>query len=102
MLTFTALAVSIMAVIGFFKWRRAIQDPLTLMASNNRKMWVENHKSELGLDNFSDDDFLDKYLLEETMSPSNSWSYGNINYKEDNYLFEHCDFGFNDFTKNDF
>jgi hypothetical protein len=101
MLTFTVLAVSVMAVIGFFKWRRAIQDPLTLMANNNQKMWVENHKSELGLDKFYDDD---DFLEEETETFSYSYSYVNTNpeVREDNYLFEHCDFGFNDFTKNDF
>ena len=96
---FAIVVISIIAVIGFFKWRRAIQDPLTLMASNNRKMWVENHKNELGLDNFSDDD---DFLKEKTGTISYSFSYGNINPEKDNYLFKHCDFGFNDFTKNDF
>jgi len=87
MWTFAIVVISLIAVAGFFKWHRANQDPLQLMANNNRKMWVENHKSELGLDKFSDDDFLDKYL-EETMSPGNSWSAGNINYKEDDFIFD--------------
>jgi hypothetical protein len=91
MWTFTIVVISIIAVIGFFKWHRANQDPLTLMANNNRKMWVENHKSELGLDNyFSDDD--DDYF-ERILSPNYSWSCGNINYNDDDSIFD------NDFSR---
>jgi hypothetical protein len=82
--SFAIVVVSIIAVVGFFKWHRANQDPLTLMANNNRKMWVENHKSELGMDNyFSDDDYLEKIS-----SLRYSWWHGNINYKEDDFLFK--------------
>jgi|GEM_PF-4724251 len=89
MWTFTIVVISIIAVIGFFKWHRANQDPLTLMASNNRKMWVENHKSELGMDNyFSDDDHLEKIS-----SLRYSWWPGNINYEEDDFIFD------NDFSR---
>jgi len=89
MWTFAIVVVSITAVVGFFKWHRANQDPLQLMANNNRKLWVENHKSELGMDNyFSDDDYLERIL-----SPRYSWSAGNINYKEDDFIFD------NDFSR---
>jgi len=81
MWTFAIVVISIIAVIGFFKWHRANQDPLTLMANNNRKMWVENHKSELGMDNyFSDDAKEDSF--EMFTNPIYSWWSCNI-HKDD-------------------
>ena len=81
MWTFAIVVISIIAVAGFFKWHRTNQDPLTLMASNNRKMWVENHKSELGMDNyFSDDDKEDSF--EMFTNPVYSYMPCNIHYEE--------------------